>query len=103
MNTILRIEVPVHRSELAGEPVGEYKWTGQIEWFEIRPLSSREYVQGQQIQSNVTHELKCHYFAGANTAMRLVTADGLRTFNVESVVNEDEANRHLVWRCTEVT
>lgn len=102
MRQILHIEVPVQRSELAGEPVGEYERTGRSEWFEIRPLSSREYMQGQQIQSSVTHELKCHYFAGANTAMRLVTADGLRTFNPDSVVNENEANRHLVWRCTEV-
>ncbi len=102
MNTILHIETPVHRSELAGEPIGEYERSGVSEWFDIRPLSSREYVQGQQIQSSVTHELKCRHFAGANTAMRLVTADGLRTFNVESVVNENEANRHLVWRCTEV-
>lgn len=107
MHTILHVETPIVRSELAGEPIGGYERTGRREWFQIRPLSSRELVIGQQIQSLATHELKCHYFAGANNAMRLtageVAATPSRIFNVESVVNENEANRFLVWRVVEVT
>lgn len=105
--TRLYVEAPVVRSELQGEPVGDYQRTGRKAKFKITPLSGREYVQAQQVQSNVTHELKCPYFAGANSSMRLtageVAATPTRIFNVESVVNENEANRFLVWRCVEVT
>jgi len=101
-NTILWVETPKLGSELLGEPVGKYERTGRREWFDIRPLSGREFVRGQQVQSNVTHELKCPYFAGANTGMRLTNEAGTRIFNVESVVNENEANRFLVWRVVEV-
>lgn len=100
-NTILFVEAPNSGNELLGEPVGGYARTGRKEWFEIRPLSAREFAQGQQIQSVVTHELKCPFFAGANNSMRLANEAGTRVFNVDSVVNENEANRFLVWRCTE--
>jgi SPP1 family predicted phage head-tail adaptor len=105
-NTILYVETPVLRSELAGEPVGEYERTGERQFFDIRPLSGREYVQAQQVQSTATHELRCVYFAGANTSMRLTAGESetpTRVFNVESVVNDNENNRSLVWRCQEVT
>lgn len=103
----LHVETPVLRSELSGEPMGEYERTSRAARFKIKPVTGREYVQGQQFQSNITHELKCPYFAGANSAMRLTAGDDAgnptRIFNVESVVNENEANRFLVWRCVEVT
>jgi SPP1 family predicted phage head-tail adaptor len=105
--TRLHIEVPIMRSELQGEPVGEYARTGRKAKFKIVPLTGREYVQAQQVQSNVTHELKCPYFSGANSSMRLTAGEEAATpsriFNVESVVNEKEQNRFLVWRCVEVT
>ena len=102
-NTILHIETPTLHNELLGEPQGEYTRTGVKQWFEIRPLSAREFAQGQQINSVVSHELRCVFFAGANSSMRLTNEAGTRIFNVDSVVNENEANRFLVWRCTEVT
>ncbi len=89
-----------------GEPVGEFERTGRVARFKAKPISGREYVQGQQVQSNVTHELRCIHFAGAHTGMRLTAGDDAesptRIFNVESVVNENEANRFLVWRVVEV-
>lgn len=104
-NTILHVETPRLGNELLGEPVDGYERTGRREWFEIRPLSAREYVQAQQVQSSVSHELRCVYFSGANTGMRLTAGETdtpTRIFNVESVVNENEANRFLVWRVVEV-
>lgn len=104
-NTLLHIETPLLGNELLGEPVGGYERTGRRAWFEVRPLSGREYVQSQQVQSSVTHELRCAYFAGATTGMRLTAGESdtpTRIFDVESVVNEHEANRFLVWRVQEV-
>lgn len=69
-------------------------------WAMIQPLTGREYEQAQQMQSNTTHKIKTRWFEGANSAMRLVR--GNRVFEVESVVNEFERNRWLIWRCSEV-
>ena len=103
----LYVERPVLRSEVMGEPVGEFERTGRVARFKVKPISGREYVQGQQVQSNITHELKCPHFTDeVHTGMRLTAGDNAeaptRIFNVESVVNENEANRFLVWRVAEV-
>lgn len=74
----------------------------RVERFVLTPLSSREYVAAQQIQSNTTHKAECPWFAGAKNDMRLVNADKTRIFNVESVVNRGERNRILDWQLVEV-
>ena len=77
------------------------RWeTVREEMFLLRPTSGREYEQADQMQSDTTHEAKCHHFVGANSGMRLKY--GERIFNVESVVNEMERNRFLAWRLVEV-
>jgi len=82
-----------------GEPD---KWeTIRKEMFSLRPKQETSNQQSDQMQSQTTHDAKCHFFAGANSTMRLQYGD--RTFNVESVVNEMERNRFLVWALTEVT
>lgn len=106
MNTILHIETPVHRSELAGEPVGEYERTGRREWFEIIPSGGGEYVQAKQAEASITHVLRCRYFSGANSMMRLTAgewASPSRIFSVDSVVNVNEENRFLEWTAIEKT
>lgn len=72
------------------------EWTTQRrEWFTIKSTGGREYEQEQQIRSEITHKARCHYFGGANSKMRLKKDN--RIWHVESVVNEDEANRWLIW------
>lgn len=105
-NTILHVEVPVTRNELAGEPTGDYERTGRREWFEIIPIGGGEYVQGRQSESSITHVLRCHYFAGANSLMRLTAGESAtpsRIFSVDSVVNVNEENRFLEWSAIEKT
>ena len=106
MKHLLTVQTLDIGDELAGEPP---EW-GDLrrEWFEITPLTGREYNQAQQMQSNVTHKMRCTYWAGANSRMRLIKPNvedrdnPLRTFNVQSVVNVGERNRELEWMCTEV-
>lgn len=82
-----------------------------VEWFKLAPLSAREYVQAQQVQSGISHKAECPWFAGYNTttdgmprgtALRLANSDESRRFNVASVVNRDEGNRTLDWMLEEV-
>ena len=72
----------------------------RVEWFKVMPLSAREFIQAQGVESTVSHKAECPWFAGANTTMRLVSDD--RTFNVASVVNRYEQNRTLDWMLTEI-
>jgi len=79
------------------------KWEPlRVEWFSIEPLSGREYETAMQIKSAVTHKAESVYFQGATSELRLRTADKSRYFNVESVVNDKEQNRKLLWRLVEV-
>ena len=64
----------------------------------LRPVPDTD---AQQVQAKTTHEGRCHWFEGATSEMRLKY--GSRIFNVESVVNEREQNRFLVWRLEEVS
>lgn len=71
----------------------------RVEWFDIKPLSAREFEQAQQLQVAITHKATCPYFAGAQAGMRLIHEG--RTFHVESVFNHKEQNRKLEMRLVE--
>ncbi|MCA9232504.1 MAG: phage head closure protein [Planctomycetales bacterium] len=96
--SLLVIEQPVDGNELDGIPAG---WQEiRREWGYIQPVDGREYEQSQQMRSDTTHKIATRWFDGATSAMRLVC--GPRIFNATSVVNQDERNRWLEWRCVEV-
>lgn len=103
-NLLLHIDEHVEGNELAGEPSG-WQRTGKQAYFEVMSQSGREFQLAQQMHANITHLMKCAYFAGANSRLRLSkgeVATPTRVFNVESVINEREENRFLVWSCVEV-
>lgn len=90
------------------EDEGPERWAQvRVEWFKVEPLSSRELVAGQSVNSQLTHKAECSWFEnynsdGRGTELRLVTGDGKRRFNVASVANRSEGNRRLDWMLTEV-
>jgi SPP1 family predicted phage head-tail adaptor len=98
VNTLFVIEVCHRGDELAGEPVET--WTElRKAWGAVEHAGGSEFPSGGGIKSKVSATVTTHYFPGANSQMRLRL--GQRTFNVESVVNQNEQNRFLVWRVTE--
>ena len=95
-----RLTIERKRSVKDWEDVPEnWQYVGS-EWFEIMPLTGREQETAAQMQSVTTHRATCQYFSGANTSYRLREND--RVWNVLSVVNVNEANRHLEWRLAEL-
>lgn len=70
--------------------------------FKIEGRAGTEGTRAQQIEATYTHVLTCRWFAGANSKMRLRHGDG-RILEVESVNNQLEKNRWLVWLATEAT
>lgn len=104
-NTLLHIEERTTGNELAGEPAEGWSRL-KVEWFSIEPMTGREYVQAQQLQTAVSHKLRSVYLAGCHPGMRLTAGEDAnnptRTFNVESVVDVGEQHRELEWMATEV-
>lgn len=69
-------------------------------WAAIEPLSAREEWIAKQSQATTTHKITMLYRPGITHEMQAVY-DG-RVFRFDSVVNLDEANRHLMITATEV-
>jgi SPP1 family predicted phage head-tail adaptor len=69
-------------------------------WAQIAPLTAREAWVAQQSQATTTHKIKILYRPGITHEMQATYAG--RTFRFDSVVNLDEANRHLLITATEV-
>lgn len=104
-NLLLYIDEPIEGNELAGEPTGGFERTARRAWFEVETIGGTEYQLSQQTQSQTSHRMKCAYFAGAHSRMRLSrgeVAAPSRVFHVESVVDEHEEHRFLVWMVKEV-
>jgi len=76
-------------------------WTTECRiWAQISPLTARENWVAQQSQATTTHKIKILYRPDITHKMQ-ATYDS-RTFKFDSVVNLDEANRHLMITATEV-
>ena len=62
----------------------------------LKPIASREKIDGGQIQSVATHHLICRY----NLAQRLKTVYKLkykgRTFELIDIINVDELNKKVI-------
>ena len=59
-------------------------------WAAIDPISGREFYEAGQNQSEVTHKIRCRYFAGLTTAMRIMHQG--RKYRIISVI--DWETRH---------
>jgi SPP1 family predicted phage head-tail adaptor len=67
---------------------------------EIMPLSGRELVAAQAVQSVLTHRVRLRYHASITTAMRVQY--GARYFNIVSPpIITEERNREIVLMCEE--
>ena len=68
----------------------------------LKPLSGREYFQGQANNSDISHEVTMRYRADINSRDRLVSTTTDRVFNIDSIINVDERNKELKLMCKEV-
>ena len=70
-------------------------------WASVEPLSGRELLSAQQIQSDTSHRVRMRYRAGITTSHRVLF--NLRPFNIRSVINRQELGEMLELLCTEGT
>jgi SPP1 family predicted phage head-tail adaptor len=66
---------------------------------QISPISGREQLKGDQIESPLTHRVTIRYRAGLLPKMRVVY--GARLFNIRAIKNLEERNVWLELMCEE--
>ena len=69
------------------------------EWVFIRPISASEIIKSSREQMTTSHRIKMNYRTGIKAAMRILS--GSRVFEIESVINIDEADRVIEILATE--
>ena len=69
-------------------------------WASVEPLVGREYLESKQVQSEVSHKVKCRYLAGITPSMEVWL--GVRIFTVQSVINIHERGAEMVLMCKEL-
>ncbi len=71
----------------------------------IEPLSGREFIAAQQVQSDLSHRITMRYFAGLTPRDRVSWTDpasgAIRTFDIRAIVDRDERHRVSELMCTE--
>ena len=68
-------------------------------WADVRPLSGREYVSAQQVQSEVTTQIWLRHIEGIKPTMKVKF--GKREFEILSVLNTQERDVSLQLMCKE--
>lgn len=73
---------------------------GPTVWAAVEPLRGKEYLEGQQVQGEVTHKVTIRYRSGITPTDR-ISYDG-RTLQIVSLINVCEKNIALELMCREV-
>ncbi len=68
-------------------------------WAQITPIRGNQYFAAGQMQTQISHRIAIRYRTGITSKNRIKY--GPRTFDIESVINTDEANRQLELMCNE--
>lgn len=89
--------------DVSGQQVNTWT-TAFTVWGEIEPISGRELLAAQAVQSDVTHTVTVRYRSELAVpkvvaAMRIMY--GTRIFNITSGMNEDERNRLVTLQVSE--
>lgn len=65
------------------------------EWGQIKPIRGRERIEAKKIQSKVSHRIFLRYVEGITTEHRLILKPSNRVFDIDAVLNVDEADAQL--------
>lgn len=108
----IRIGTLRHRVKLQQRSTAQDASGGQVTtwsdvatvWADIQPLSGRELLAAQAVNSEVSHQIVIRWqpaFATPKSVAALRILYGSRIFNIAAALNEDERNRTLTLQATE--
>jgi SPP1 family predicted phage head-tail adaptor len=98
-----KLQQQVDTQDSFGQAVQTWATLATI-WCQISPLSGREALIAQQVQSEITHQVICRYRPELAVPKAVATYRllfGARVFNITSSVNKDERNREITLMATE--
>ena len=98
LRNLITIQSAVEHQNPQGESIVTWSDVADV-WASVHPLSGRELFNAQQVQPDITHEVKLRYY-GALTAKHRFLHDG-RALNIESVADTNERNVEHVCACRE--
>lgn len=81
-----------------GQPVEGWDDIATV-WASVEPISGRELLSAQQVQGELTHRIRCRYFAGLVAADRMLFES--RGFDLKSIINSMEIDASLEILATE--
>jgi len=64
------------------------------------PLRGREFFQSQAVQSELSHRIRIHFRRNVRPEMRMKY--GNRIFDIQAIINPEEANMYLDLMCREL-
>ena len=98
----LVLQSPSTQPDGGGGQVGD-PWAAPVKvatvWGSVEPVSGRERLRAQRLETQVTHRITIRYRMGVTAAMRLVL--GVRVFNIRAVLDLGERHRVLELLCEE--
>jgi len=101
----LRHRVNIQRRTLSrnayGEELDVWSDEGPARWAAIEPLSGRELQQAQQVQAEVTHQVRLRWCVDLDLTPAKRIRFRTRVFDIVSVRNVREANVELLVLCVE--
>lgn len=86
-----------------GDPLqaDDSNWVDVVSlWASIDPISGREFYAAEQRQSEVSHKIRCRYYPGLTTAMRIKS--GKRIFEIAAKIDWEERHESLLIMCKEL-
>lgn len=69
-------------------------------WASVEPLQGREFLEGRQIQAEVSTRIRIRRRAGVVPHMRVVW--GAHTYDIQAVIEPDSNRREFQLMCVEV-
>lgn len=81
-----------------GQPLTTWSDVATV-WASVEPLSGRELMAAEAVQSEVTHQVVMRYRPGVTAKLRV--AYGSKIFDIQNVLDENERHRMLTLLCTE--
>lgn len=98
LNTVIAFQ----KKAVSGKGIDRAKkWEGFCQvWASIRPVSASEIIKSNREEMNITHRIKIRYMSGLSSDMRIVF--GTRKFDINSIININEASREIEILAVEV-
>src|SRR5581483_7480437 len=99
---LLRHRIVIQYDDLArnGAEITKTPKTLVSVWAYIESLSGREYIQAQQVNSEVTHRISIRYRPEAKPSMRVLF--GNRRFQIVTVLHDEQKRDATLLMCKEV-